>query len=86
MELELFNSLIGPILFAMGAGVYGFVKRPEKRDQLLLALACFLVTAGALFARFPSPQLFNLLVPFASLVTVLYALDLRQTSGGRPTR
>ncbi len=83
MELELFNTLVGPILFAMGAGLYGFVKRPEKRGQLLLALACFLVTAGALFARFPSPQLFQLLAPFAGMVTVLCALDLRQTFGSR---
>ena len=86
MELHLFNSLIGPILFAMGAGVYGFVKRPEKRDKLLLALVSFLVVAGALFARFPSPQLFGLLAPFAGMVTVLYALDLRQTFGSRPAR
>lgn len=86
MGLELFNSLAGPLLFAMGAGLYGFFKRPEKRDELLLALASFLVTAGALFARFPSTQLFGLLAPFGGMVAVLYAVDLWQKFGDRFTR
>ena len=77
MEIEMFNTLFGPLLFAMVAGIWGFRSRPEKRDQLLLALTLLLVTSGAVSYLFPSINLFALLVLYALVVTTLLTLNLR---------
>lgn len=38
MDQEILNALILPLLFSLAVGVYGFVRMPEKRAQLLLNL------------------------------------------------
>ncbi len=80
MELEMFNTLLGPLLFAIVCGVWGFYARPEKRDQLLLALTLLLVFSGGVSYLYPSPDLFVLVVGYALVVTSLLALSFRQAS------
>ena len=78
MELEIFNTLIGPLLFAMFAGAYGFVFRPEKRQQLLFALTTLLVFAGGVYTAYPSMALFQLMAVYALFVSGLLTLFLRR--------
>lgn len=78
METEMFNTLVGPLLFAMCAGVYGFVQRPEQRNVLLHALVLLFAGCAVVFRFFPSAALFQLMVLDGLVVTALYALFVRQ--------
>ena len=79
METEMFNTLVGPLLFAMTVGTWGFFQRPEKRSALLHAMILMFSVAAVVHSFFPSSSLFQLLVVKGFVVTVLYALFLRQT-------
>lgn len=78
MELEMFNTLIGPLLFAMFGGLYGYVARPEKREQLLFALTSLLVVAGGVYHLFPSEVLFPLVAVYALFVSSLLTVFFRR--------
>lgn len=78
MEVEMFNTLFGPLLFAMVAGVYGYAARPEKREQLLLALTSLLVMSGAISYFYPSSDLFVLVALYSFVVCALLTLNFRR--------
>lgn len=80
MEAEMFNTLLGPLVFAMAAGVYGYCVRPEKREQLLFALTLLLVFSGAVSYVYPSLELFTLVVSYALVVSLLFTLKVRQAA------
>ncbi|PYE56647.1 hypothetical protein [Deinococcus yavapaiensis] len=78
MEVEMFNTLLGPLLFAMIAGIYGYTARPDKREPLLLALTALLVMSGAISYLYPSTDLFILVMSYAMLVCALLTLNFRR--------
>lgn len=79
MEIEMFNTLFGPLVFAMSVGTWGFFNRPEKRPALLQALVLMFVVGAVVFTYYPSSALFQLMALDGFVVTVLYALYLRSS-------
>ncbi len=79
MEVEMFNTLLGPLLFAIIAGVYGYAARPEKREHLLLAMTSLLAVSGAISYLYPSTDLFVLVMSYALVVCALLTLNFRRS-------
>ncbi|WP_027481311.1 hypothetical protein [Deinococcus pimensis] len=80
MEAEMFNTLVGPLLFALIAGTWGFFQRPEKRDQLLWALTLLFVFASGVYHYFPSLNLFGVLAVYGVGLGTLMALFFQQAA------
>ena len=83
MEVEMFNTLIGPLLFAMIAGVWGFFFRPEKRDQLLWALTLMFVVSSGVYKWYPSVSLFEVLVIYGLILATLLAVSFQRPAVAR---
>jgi|GEM_PF-6670846 len=77
MEVEMFNTLVGPLLFGMAAGTWGYFQRPEKREQLMFAMMLLFLVGGVVNAMYPSSSLFHLLVFNGLLLSSLFVLSLR---------
>lgn len=78
IEAEMFNTLVGPLLFAMFAGVWGYIYRPEKRDQLLWALTLMFVVSSGVYKLYPSLALFQLLVAYGLTLSTLLAVSFQR--------
>jgi hypothetical protein len=80
MEVEMFNTLVGPLLFALIAGTWGFFQRPEKRDQLLWALTLLFVFSSTVYSVYPSLSLFQVLVIYGVGLGTLMAMFFQKVT------
>ncbi len=80
MEVEMFNTLVGPLLFALIAGTWGFFQRPEKRDQLLWALTLLFVFSSGVYSFWPSLSLFQVLVVYGVGLGTLMAVFFQKAA------
>lgn len=82
MEQDLFQTFIGPLLFAMLAGGWAFRHRPEARPRLLLVLVLMFLTAAASQYRHPTQDLFWLLALYLGFLVALMVWPSRSARLG----
>lgn len=71
MQSDLFQTFVGPLLFAMLAGGWAYRFRPEARPRLLLVLVLMFLTAAVSQYRHPSQDLFWLLIVYMGFLVTL---------------
>lgn len=68
MSQDLLNALALPMLFSIMAGLYGYVRFPDRRPALLLNLLLILLVGAAGHWYQPNVSLFNLLLIHSTAV------------------
>lgn len=71
MNEDFLTILLVPVLFSMMAGIYGYLRVPERRSYILLAMILIQMVGSIAFRFQPSDGLLMLLVTHVMLITLL---------------
>lgn len=86
MDHDALSALALPLIFAMGAGIYGFQRFPERRAGLLLNLILFQLLGAYAVHTQPSLALMALLSVYALVVCALLVQHLQTPTPLAPER
>lgn len=79
MNEDFLTILLAPVIFSMMAGIYGYLRVPERRSYILLAMILIQMVGSVSFRFQPSDGLLMLLVTHVMVITLLLARHIQNS-------